>query len=218
MADDFWQLIRQKAYSSWTSWLVLSEKFRISCAQSFDVTIPIKSQLRFFRSPRDSLWNLERPSASRISLSAVSCGERRCIPVAGVFPFRPIGIRRRATRISGVRDRFGRRRGGSLALKVYSSNLYPSWFSLSLSFSLTPSESEEASPKSLTLQLRDNGLVESPCCSLTDLAADRDSIHRPFPTRVISANCKHYRKSARVRESRKNLGERERDGRRRERK
>lgn len=118
-----------------------------------------------------SLWNLpERPSDGFrfVDISFSWLLRQECIPVARSFPFCPIGIRRRATRISGVRDRFGRRRGGCLALKVYSSNLYPS------GFSLTPSVGgRDRRSLSRWLQLRDNGLVESLCCSLTDLAVDR---------------------------------------------
>lgn len=113
-----------------------------------------------------SPWNLERSwDGFRFAdISFCRLPRRECIPVARAFPFHPIGIWRRATRISGVRDRFGRRRGGSLALKVYSSNLYPSGLSDSLR------RRRDHRSLSRWLQLRDNGLVESPCCSLTDLS------------------------------------------------
>lgn len=49
---------------------------------------------------------------------------RERIPVAGTFPFTLLEFEdARNTHLAGVRDRFSRRR--ELALKVYTSNLYP---------------------------------------------------------------------------------------------
>lgn len=91
-----------------------------------------------------------------------------------------------------VRDRFGPRRG--LALKVYSSNLY--------TFSEADSLRRRRHHRSLSrwLQLRDNGLVESPYCVSS---RRRDLLHRTSPTHVVPVDM--YPGESRYR---KNIGNR----------